>query len=185
MRTLASQLDAGVMSMYHYVANKDDLLDAMVEWVAAEIAIPEADRPWRQGITEICVSAHETFIAHAWVTAIWSKRNLGPAKLAYMESTLRVLRVGGFSVELACHAYHAITMHTLGFSLQAIDFPIKPDKIQTAATDFLTAVDDPESIPYFVEHVRHHLEHAGPRNEFLFMLNMILDGFEQMLDESV
>lgn len=185
MRTLAAALDAGVMSMYHHVANKDDLLDAMVDAIAAEISIPDADLPWRQAITEICVSAHQTFVQHAWATAIWSKRSLGASKLAYMESILRVLREGGFSVELACRAYHAISTYTLGFALQEIDFPIKPNEIQTAATGFLENVDDPEDIPYFVEHVRHHLTHSGSGDDFLFMLDMILDGFDRLLNDPV
>lgn len=181
MRTLAGELDAGVMSIYHYVKNKDDLLDAMVESVAAEIVIPDARAPWREAVMEIAVSAYRVFLKHAWVAAIWSKRSLGPARLAHMESILRVLREGGFSVELACQAYHAITMHAVGFTLQALDFPLESKDLKNAATEFLATVEDPEAIPYFVEHVRHHIEHPEPGNEFALMLDMILDGFERNL----
>ena len=85
MRVVAGILDAGVMSIYHHVANKDDLLDGMVELVAAEIKMPRQGQAWRPVLSEIAVSAHQTFMKHAWVNALWSKRGPGPNKLAHME----------------------------------------------------------------------------------------------------
>jgi AcrR family transcriptional regulator len=177
MRALAHQLDAGVMSIYHHVANKEALLDAMVEWVAGEIELPKPGQAWRAAILSIATSAHRLFLKHRWVNALWSNRGPGPAKLAHMEAILRVLREGGFSIELACRGYHAVTTHTTGFTLQELDFPIDAGNMEAAASNFLAGAD-PEAIPYFVEHVRHHLEYPEPRNEFEFMLNMILDGLE-------
>lgn len=181
MRAVASILDAGVMSIYHYVANKDDLLDGMVDLVASEIKIPKQAQAWRPALVEIAVSAHETFMKHAWVNALWSKRGPGPNKLAHMEAILRVLREGGFSVDQACRGYHAVTMHTLGFTLQALDFPIDSTNMKAAATAFLETADA-SAIPFFVEHVQHHLENPEPSNEFIFMLDWILDGLERSLN---
>ena len=183
MRTVAGILDAGVMSVYHYVANKDDLLDGMVELVAGEIRLPEEGQPWRPALLDIIVSAHETFMKHPWVNALWSKRGPGPMKLAHMEAILRVLREGGFSVEQACRGYHAVTMHTLGFTLQALDFPIDSTNMKAAATAFLESADV-DAIPYFVEHVQHHIDDPEPGDEFVFMLDMILDGLERDLNEN-
>jgi AcrR family transcriptional regulator len=180
MRTVAGILDAGVMSIYHHVANKDDLLDGMVELVAAEIKTPEQGQAWRPALLEIAVSAHKSFMKHPWVNALWSQRGPGPRKLAHMEAILRVLREGGFSVDQACRGYHAVTMHTLGFTLQALDFPIDSTNMKAAATGFLESADT-EAIPYFVEHVQHHLENPEPSNEFVVMLDWILDGLERNL----
>ena len=47
MRRLAGLLDTGAMSLYHYFANKDELLDAMVEFVAAKIHRPMPNEPWK------------------------------------------------------------------------------------------------------------------------------------------
>lgn len=178
MRAVAGLLDAGVMSIYHHVANKDDLLDGMVELVAAEIRMPEPGQAWRPALSEMTVSAHKTFMKHPWVNALWSQRGPGSNKLAYMEAILRVLREGGFSVEQACRGYHAVTMHTLGFTLQALDFPIDSRNMKTAATTFLESADA-DVIPYFIEHVQHHIDHPEPGNEFVFMLELILDGLER------
>ena len=183
IRRLAGDLDAGAMSLYHYFASKDELLDAMVEFVAAQICQPSPDSPWREAITQISMSAHRAMSKHAWVSSIWSKRTLGPNKLAYMESILRVLREGGFSVADAFDAYCAITVHIEGFAMQAAEFPIKPEDYQRAATEFLASVEDPDSIPHFIAHVRHHIENPASTDQFGLMLNMILDGFEARIRE--
>ena len=71
-------------------------------------------------------------------------------------------------------------MHTLGFTLQALDFPIDSTNMKAAATAFLESADT-EAIPYFVEHVQHHLDNPEPGDEFVFMLDLILDGLERSL----
>ncbi len=178
IRRLAGLLDAGAMSLYYYFSSKDDLLDAMVEFVAAQIQQPKPADPWRDAITSIAMSAHRAMTRHPWVCSIWSKRSLGPNKLAYMESILRALRQGGFPVADARDAYQAITVHIEGFALQAAEFPVKPEDYQSAATDFLASVEEAESIPYFVELVQHIIDHPASTDQFGMMLAMILDGFE-------
>lgn len=181
MRQLAKQLDAGVMSLYHYFSNKDELLDAMVDWVAGKINRSNSDVDWRTAITEISVSLYQLMKLHTWVAAIWNQRTLGPNKLAYMESILKVLRENGFSVPLACDAYHAFTAHIEGFSLQVGAFPIKEKDVNLAAEEFLSSVENPKSIPYFFEHVQHHLDQTEFTDQFGLILEMILDGFEARL----
>ena len=175
MRKVAGLCDAGVMSIYHHFANKNELLDAMVDTVAGEIVIPGADLPWRQAILQIATSANSTLIRHAWVNPLWSKRGPGENKLAHMESILRVLREAGFSVADACRGYHVISMHILGFTQQSLDFPITSENLQAAANNFLRDADV-TAIPYFIEHVEHHLDHPEADDDFVFTLELILDG---------
>lgn len=183
MRVLAGGLGCGVMSIYNHVENKDDLLDAMVEVVADEITEPSPGTPWREAIVAIAVSALRALMRHPWAAAHWWSRKTGRAKLAHQESILRVLREGGLPVGLACLGYHAVTMHVVGFSMQARDLPGDAKSMKAAATSFLRDAD-PEQIPYFTEHVRHHLEHPEPANEFVVVLEMILDGLEKSLKET-
>ena len=182
MRMLAKQLGSAVMSLYTYVQNKDELLEGMVDVVASEIVIPTQEQPWRDAITEIAVSAHRTFYRHPWVNRLWATAD-SPAKMEHQESILRVLRDAGFSVKFACRGYHAITMHTIGFTMQALDLPRDAKSMKAAAGAFL-AEADVNRIPYFVEHVRYHQEHPEPDGEFEFALDMILDGLERLLEEA-
>lgn len=180
IRQLAKQLDAGAMSLYHYFSNKDELLDCMVDWVAEKIYKPSSAVDWRTAIKEISLSLYQLMKQHPWVAVIWNQRPVGPNKLAYMESILRVLREGGFSVPLACDAYHAFTAHIEGFALQTQAFPVKED-MHSTANEFLSSIEDPASIPNFFEHVQYHLEQGGCLDHFELILEMILDGFEAKL----
>ena len=84
----------------------------------------------------------------------------------------------------ACDAYHAITVHIEGFALHAAEFPVKPKDVRSVATGFLASVEEPESIPYFIEHVQHHVDDPGSTDQFGMMLDMILDGFETRIAEN-
>ncbi|MEM8490297.1 MAG: TetR/AcrR family transcriptional regulator [Pseudomonadota bacterium] len=177
IREIARQLKAGPMSLYHHFENKDDLLDAMVEFVAQKIRSPGSDAHWREGIIEIASSAHGAMLKHPWVCAIWSQRQLGPHKMAYMESLLRVLREGGFSVSDAYDAYCAITVHIEGAGMQAAGFPLDPKEYKSAATGFLESFEQVDQIPYFVQQLKHIMENSTETDHFLMTLEMILDGF--------
>ncbi|MEM9620009.1 MAG: TetR/AcrR family transcriptional regulator [Pseudomonadota bacterium] len=182
MRNLAKELGSPVMTLYTYIKNKDELLDGMVDSVAAELVIPENELPWRDAITEIATSAMKSFYRHAWVSSLWTVC-ASPAKLAHQESILRVLREAGFSVAVACKGYHAVTMHTIGFAIQALELPRNPQAMKEAAGNFL-AQADPAAIPYFFEHVKYHQDHPESDGEFEFVLTMILDGLEKYLEET-
>jgi len=118
---------------------------------------------------------------HEWVIGIWSKRTLGPHRLAYMEAILRVLREAGFSVSDACDGYHAITLHIEGVSMQKASFPVTD--FQSAAAGFIASVENPDEIPYFIEHVQHHIDEPESSRVFGMMLKLILDGFESRLTD--
>lgn len=178
MRVLAKELSCGVMSLYNHVSNKDDLFAGMVEYVARKFDPPTEDKNWKQAIRSIAISAHHTFMAHPWVMTHWSHHGPGPAKLRHMESILRVFREAGFSVASACRGYHAVTMHIDGFTFQKLDFPIKENQLRDAAATFLAEHKEEDS-PYFFEHVRHHLTETSQNDDFVFMLDLILQGLEQ------
>jgi AcrR family transcriptional regulator len=181
MRSLAKQLDSPVMTLYSHVENKKELINGMVDSIASEMEVSERDKHWREAISEIALTAYETFYRHPWALGLWSSVG-GPKKLQHEESVLRVLREAGFSVALSCRGYHAITMHIIGFTTQAIGFPRNAAAMKSAAAGFLAHADSNE-IPYFVEHVQHHFDHPESDGVFEFTLNMILDGLEKHMEK--
>ncbi|MEY3015650.1 MAG: hypothetical protein RIT45_4385 [Pseudomonadota bacterium] len=64
MRKIAEQLGVEAMSLYHYVANKDAILDGLVDAVFAEIDAPRPGEPWREAIARRCRSAREVLLRH-------------------------------------------------------------------------------------------------------------------------
>ena len=176
MRTLASEMGCGAMSLYNHVANKDEILAGMVELVAAEIELPEApSADWQEDLRSVARSAHETMLRHHWSAPRWWDSPPGPARLRYNDAILRILREAGCSVATACSGFHAITTHVLGYTLQRLDFPVATRDLSAAARDFLSDMPT-EEFPFFAEHVRHHVDHGDTSDSFTYVLDLILDG---------
>src|SRR5215217_2964767 len=70
MRSLAQRLGAKPMSVYHYVANKEEILDGLVDLVFAEIELPEPTGRWREQMTKRARSAREVLRRHPWSIAL-------------------------------------------------------------------------------------------------------------------
>jgi AcrR family transcriptional regulator len=79
MRRLAGELDAGAMTLYHYVSGKDELLEGMVDIVFGEIELP-AGGDWRTAMRRRCASARDVLVRHAWAIGLMeSLARPGPA----------------------------------------------------------------------------------------------------------
>lgn len=141
MRKLAKAVGVEAMSLYNHVANKEDLLDGIVDLVVAEIYVPRADGDWRAELRHRATSAHEVLLRHRWATGLLGSRvNVGPAMLRYIDATLACLITAGFSYEQADRAWNALDSHIYGFTLQAINFPLDPAEYASAAQRFLPLI---------------------------------------------
>src|SRR3954454_23063390 len=74
MRRLGQDLGVEAMSLYKHVANKEALLDGMVDLVFAEIALPAGDTDWRTAMRDRAVSARGALIRHPWATPLMQSR---------------------------------------------------------------------------------------------------------------
>src|SRR4051794_9883466 len=70
MRRLGEDLGVEAMSLYKHVANKEDLLDGMVDLVFAEIDLPREHAEWRTAMRARAVSARSALTRHPWATAL-------------------------------------------------------------------------------------------------------------------
>jgi AcrR family transcriptional regulator len=178
MRKLAGQLGYEVMSLYNHIANKDDLLDGMVDVVAGEIVQPSDDRNWRAAVREVAMSAHEALVKHRWASGLWSRRWPGRNRWQHMETLLRLLNDADLPDDLADLGFHAVTTHIQGFTQQQISYSTQvPDEAAMFAR-FQREVS-PDEFPAVVDHVRYHRETDERRDEFAFVLDLILDGLER------
>ena len=183
MRKLGQALGVEAMSLYKHVANKDDLLDRMVDTVVAQIELPSGGADWKAAIRQSAISAHDVFLRHPWACSLMlSQAGVSPARLRWMDSVLRTLREAGFSAALTCHAYHALDSHITGFTLWEASFPAAEELRDLAAT-FLRELPVDE-YPYLAEHVEQHLTESShdDEGEFEFGLDLILDGLERIRD---
>lgn len=181
MRRLGQALGVEAMSLYKHVANKDDLLDGIVDLVAGEIEVPATPGDWRSAMRSRAISAHAVLMRHPWATMlIVSRVNVGPAMLRYVDATIGCLRAAGFSWALADYAWNAIDSHVYGFTLQKLSFPFAPEEYAEVARAFLPRVPADE-----YPHLRGMAEEVIARRhdgvqDFEFGLDLILDGLERL-----
>lgn len=182
MRKLGQVLGVEAMSLYKHVANKDAILDGIVDLVVGEIALPSPGDGWRPAMRQRGVSAHEVLMRHPWACGLLMSRvNVGPAMMRYTDSTLGTLRNAGFSIELADHAGNAMDSHIYGHTLQKLNFPFEPAQYAEAAETYLPQVP-PGEYPYLTELSRHVMEgNYDGVVDISFGLELIFDGLERIL----
>ena len=121
MRGLAQELGVVPMALYKHVANKDALLDGMVDIVFGEIELPSGDLDWRSAMRRRAMSTREALKRHTWAIGMMESRHPGPANLRNHNAVMGCLREAGFSFEMAVHAYSTQDAYIYGFALQERD----------------------------------------------------------------
>jgi AcrR family transcriptional regulator len=182
MRKLGEALRVEAMSLYNHVANKEDLLDGMIDLVFGEIGLPSKEVDWRTAMRQRAVSAREVLSRHRWAIGLMESRTSpGPATLRHHDAVLGSLRQAGFSVEMTGHAVSVLDSYIYGFALQEATLPFDTadetaEVAQTIMGQFVTG-EYPHLVEIAVEHVLQPGYDYG--NEFEFGLDLILDGLER------
>jgi AcrR family transcriptional regulator len=182
MRGLAQELGVVPMALYKHVANKDELLDGMVDLVFAEIDVPAADADWKSAMRRRGLSVRETLKRHSWAIGLMEVRQPGPANLANHNAVMGCLRQAGFPFETAIHAYSVQDAYIYGFALQEKTLNLEtPDSAGKAARRRADAVGGLAEYPYLAEIVE-RLPGTGYDNdvEFAWGLDLILDGLDRL-----
>ncbi len=190
MRNLAHELGVEAMSLYHHVANKDDLLDGIVDAVAGEIAAavegiapPDVPAGWKSALRERILAARTVLMRHRWAPEVIETRvKMSPHIIRHYDALLGLMRLGGLSWDLAHHAMHALGSRALGFTQELFDPGEGEDD---GAADFeAMAAELPNMVGMMMA-----ISHDGPdetlgwcddQTEFVFGLDLILDGLERL-----
>jgi AcrR family transcriptional regulator len=192
MRRLAEELGAEAMSLYYHVADKDAVLDGMVDVVAREINevvdqidVPSVGAAWKNAVRQRILSAREVLLRHRWAPGVFETRtNTSPAVVQYFDALLGLMRDGGFSYDLGHHALHALGSRALGFTQELFD--PGDEAGDEEATAMLESMAD--QLPHLVGMMM-EVAHDDPdstlgwcddQTEFEFGLDLILDGLDRM-----
>lgn len=186
MRRLGQAVGVEAMSLYNHVADKDDLLDGIVDQVVSEIDAPQPGTPWRDGMEKRAVSARAMFARHPWAVGLMETRvHPGPATLAYYEAVIRCLREDGFSIAAAASAFSLIDSYVYGFALQQSKMPVQTsEQIQEVADNLLEGMDL-KALPFFVELVSEHVMQPGYdyEREFQIGLDVVIEGAARLREQ--
>jgi AcrR family transcriptional regulator len=182
MRKLGQDLDVEAMSLYNHVANKDDILDGIVDLVFGEIALPSGGGDWKRAMRRRAISAHEALLRHRWAPSLMQSRTRpGPATLRHHDSVLGSLRSTGFTLVMAAHAISVIDGYVYGFALQQISLPLQSsEQVAQVGQNILQQLAG--EYPHLAEMITQHAMQPGYdyADEFEFGLDLILEGLERL-----
>jgi AcrR family transcriptional regulator len=189
MRKLGQELGVEAMSLYHHVGGKDDLLDGMIDLVFAEIDPPAAGGDWKAELRRRAVSTRAALDRHRWaVGEMEGRTSHGPSSIRVHDAVLGCLLGAGFSEAMTVHAYSVQDAYIYGFALQQADMASQtPEDFAAVARRQMDGYRDVlADYPNLVRVVGGHVAKVGYDydREFLFGLDLILDGLERLLDDA-
>ena len=185
MRKLADTLGVVPMALYKHVANKDRLLDGMLDIVVAEIEPVVAGVGWKAAIRRRILSARQVLKRHPWASRVLETRSsASPVVLDYMNSMIGIFVDGGFSVDLTHHVMHAMGSRMLGFSQELFDdsASMDPDMRDAVVRQMEGRYPYIAKVVKTVYHDADSVVGAGcdDQFEFEFALDLLLDGLERL-----
>ena len=184
MRSLATELGVKTMSVYHHVANKDEVLDGIVDIVFSEIELPSIGGDWHAEMRRRAASAREAMRRHPWAIGLVETRTSpGPETLKHHDAVIGTLRGAGFSVEMTAHAFALIDAYVYGFALSEATLPLNGPETATEVAEQMMTQYSPEDYPHLVEFSIEHVMKPGYDYgaEFEFGLDVVLDGLARVL----
>ncbi|MEJ1192317.1 TetR/AcrR family transcriptional regulator [Pseudarthrobacter sp. CCNWLW207] len=192
MRRLAEDLGVVPMALYKHVANKDELLDGMVDAVIGEIAPVAADAGWKDAVRLRVLSARQALLRHPWVRHVLETRtNRTPAVLTYTDEVIGMFLAGGFSVDLTHHVMHALGSRMWGFTQELFDdaaagrgaeAAVPPEAQAAMVQEMAERYPNILQVATAAQHDDGSVVSYGcdDQFEFEFALDLMLDGFERL-----
>jgi AcrR family transcriptional regulator len=189
MRKLAQELGVVPMALYKHVANKDELLDGMVDLVVGEIDPPAGGTDWKTAMRRRVLSARGALLRHPWASRVMESRSSPtPAVLAYMDSMIGMFRAGGFTIDLTHHAMHAMGSRLLGFSQELFDetADVGPGMDAETLRELAGRFPHVTELVVAITHDQASVVGQGcdDQFEFEFALDLMLDGLERLRDRA-
>jgi AcrR family transcriptional regulator len=182
MRNLAEVLGVAPMSLYRHVANKDDLVDGLVDLVFGEIKRPTGDADWKSAMRERAISVRNVLMRHRWAIGLMESRtNPGPANLRHHDAVIGSLRAAGFDMAMAAHAYSLLDSYIYGFAQTQMNLPFDSGSDIAAMAQGMLQPFPLDAYPNLAAFITEHAMKPGYDygEEFEYGLDLILDGLER------
>ncbi|MEU4477714.1 TetR/AcrR family transcriptional regulator C-terminal domain-containing protein [Micromonospora sp. NPDC023966] len=186
MRNLAQELGVVPMALYKHVANKEELLDGMVDVIVGEIDPPADGTDWKSAIRQRILSARRALLRHPWSwRVIESRPKPTLVVLDYLNSIVGMFRAGGFSVDLTHHVMHALGSRVWGFTQELFPASPLPEDPETQAAAFRELASRYPHIAEIAMAAAHDQgsvvgQGCDDEFEFEFALDLLLDGFDNL-----
>lgn len=180
MRKLGQELGVEGMALYYHFANKDEVINGMVDLVFAEVDLPAAGTDWKAAMRLRARSLRDVLLRHQWAIGLMeSRRQPGPASLRHHDAVIGSLRSAGLDMPTIAHAYTLLDSYIYGFALFSVNLPFEPsEEVAELGRTTLQAfpVDAYPNLVAYVSAMRPGYNHG---DEFEYGLNLVLDGIQR------
>jgi AcrR family transcriptional regulator len=122
MRKLAAELGSGTTSLYWHVANRDELMELIIDEVYGEIELPDPalERPWRTDVEDFARNVRETILRHSWSSTTiehLATAHLGPNVVKLAETMLTIFVRAGWDLREGERALSTLSSYVTGTSI--------------------------------------------------------------------
>jgi AcrR family transcriptional regulator len=200
MRRVAAQLRAGTMTLYHYVATKDELLALVHDAIMAELVIDEGELPhgWRDGMREIAQRTCAAFVDHPWIADAPRPAHGGPNGTLHAEQSLAVMARTGLPATECLELTALVDDYVFGYvrRYNAMRATVGNDAAKAVREHRESFVEriaelDPETFPHLhalftdgdpANQAAQFVERVVDPRRFERGLEILLDGIEQRVE---
>jgi AcrR family transcriptional regulator len=182
MRKLGQALGVEAMALYYHFANKERVLDGIVDLAFGEIELPAIGADWKTAMRRRAISVRDALLRHRWAIGLMESRtNPGSANLRHHDAVIGCLRAAGFDMAMAAHAYSLLDSYIYGFALTKMNLPFDTT---TDIAEMAESMLEPFPLgeyPNLADFITGHAMKPGYdyADEFEYGLDVILDGLDR------
>lgn len=183
MRKLGQALGVEAMAVYYHFANKERVLDGIVDLVFGEIDVPEIGADWKATMRRRAISVRDALLRHRWAIGLMESRtNPGPANLRHHDAVIGCLRAAGFDMAAVATAYSLLDAYIYGFAMTKMNLPFEDTSDIVELSESMLAPFPPGDYQNLADFITEHAMQPGYdfADEFEVGLDVILDGLERV-----
>jgi AcrR family transcriptional regulator len=183
MRKLGQALGVEAMALYYHFANKERVIDGIVDLVFGEIEPPAIGADWKSAMRRRAISVRDVLLRHRWAIGLMESRtNPGPANLRHHDAVIGSLRAGGFDMAATATAYSLLDAYVYGFALTKMNLPFETTTDISKMAETMLEPFPPGEYPNLAAFITDHAMKPGYdfADEFEVGLEVILDGLERV-----
>jgi AcrR family transcriptional regulator len=180
MRKLGQELGVEAMALYYHFANKDEVIDGIVDIVFSQIDLPASGVDWKSAMRQRAVSLRDVLLRHRWAIGLMeSRRKPGPANLRHHDVVIGSLRSAGLDMPTIAHAYSLVDSYIYGFALFTMNIPFDPSEEVAELGQGVLRAFPVNAYPNLVAYISAMRPGYNYGDEFEYGLDLILDGLDR------
>jgi AcrR family transcriptional regulator len=162
MRRVAAELDAGTMTLYHYVRTKDELVALMDDAIMGELLIPDDEVPsdWREALTAIARRTRDAFARHPWSLYPLGEAQIGPNAMRHVEQSVGAVAELDLGLAASFEIVGLVDEYVFGHAMRGHD----------------TGPHDPEARERWLEQVVEYMEAEIATGDYPHLAALVPEG---------